>query len=215
MVQRPHWALEGFWLMRQVFISFHSQERFRWWKLLNFPFLNRRKEIFPQQRQNCNITALQWLEVEDDKWGREIKCMVKKTNIIFWLPCNQEQTRQSQSPSWENRNHISKYVRHKWETGVFSSVTYTRKSAASNKPCLTSLSRLGNLKPSPTYAALCASAPTLIPSALSSLHLNHLSFLTRRVWPTPTTQDTVSGNNRLAEKKDYYFTGNLICSFSL
>lgn len=69
------------------------------------------------------------------------------------MPCNQEHTRQSQSLSWENCNDISKYVRHKWAAGVFSSVTYTKKSAASNKACLTSLSRLGNLKPSPTYTA--------------------------------------------------------------
>lgn len=123
-----------------------------------------------------------------------------------------EHARQSQPLSWENCNDTSKYTRHKREAGVFSSVTYTRKSAASNQPCLTSLSRLENLKPSPAYTALLISPSTPIPSALSSLHLDHLSFLSRRVW---LTQDTVSGNNRLAENKYYSFTGSLTCSFPL
>lgn len=214
IVQCPHWALEGFWLMRQVFISFHSaSSETKMMKTSEFSLPEGEKGDYPAAEGNLwSITALQWLEVADDKGGREIKHMVKITNILLWMPCNQKHLRQSQSLSWENCNGISKYVRHKWEAGVFSSVTYTRKSAASNKACFPSLSRLGNLKPFPP---LLISPNTLIPSALSSLHLNHLSFLTRRVWPTPTTKDTVSGNNRLAEKKDYSFTGSLICSFSL
>lgn len=160
MARRSHWALERFWLMRQVFISFHSaSSKTSMMRLLSFPEWE--WENYPTAEGNLwSITALQWLEVGDDKGGREIKYMVKKTNILVWMPCNEEHTRQSQSLSWENCNDISKYVRHKWEAGVFSSVTYTRKSAASNKACLTSLSRLGNLKPPPTYAALCSSAPT-------------------------------------------------------
>lgn len=65
-------------------------------------------------------------------------------------------------------------------------VTYTKKSAACIQPCCTSLSGLGNLKPPPTYSGPPLSPSTLIPSTLTSLHLDHLSLLTRRVWPTPT-----------------------------
>lgn len=148
--------------MRQVFLSFHSVTcKTYMMKASEFSLPEWEKGDFPTAEGKLwNITALQWLEVGDDKGGREIKYTGKKTTIMAWMPCNQEHARQSQALSWENCNDTSKYVRHKWEAGVFSSVTYTRKSAASNKPCLTSLSRLGNLKPTPTYTALCLSAPT-------------------------------------------------------
>lgn len=97
-----------------------------------------------------------------------------------------ECARQSQPYPWENSNDTSKCARHKREPGVFSSVTYTKKSAACIQPCCTSLSGLGNLKPPPNYAGPPLSPSTPIPSTLTSLHLDHLSLLTRRVWPTPT-----------------------------
>lgn len=76
--------MEGFWLMRQVFTSFHSASgETQMMKASEFSLPEWEKGDYPTAEGNLwSITALQWLEVGDDKRGREIKYMVKKTNIL-------------------------------------------------------------------------------------------------------------------------------------
>lgn len=70
--------------MRQVFITFHSvSSKTQTIKFSEFSLSEWEKEDFPTAEGKLwSITALHWLEMGDDKGGREIKHMDKKTNTM-------------------------------------------------------------------------------------------------------------------------------------
>lgn len=139
--------------MRQVFISFHLvSSKAQRMKASDFSFPEWEKGDFPTVEGKLqSTTTSQCLEPGDDKGGREEKYMVKKANVMAWMPC--KGTRQTvPSPCHGKIVMITASICQTQEGSRCILLCDLHKEICNYQPAMPHFSfQLGNLKPSPTY----------------------------------------------------------------